>query len=68
MAGLGAKEVASLSGHSLRAGFVTTAAQQGMPEWQIQEVTLHRSSDSLRRYIRTSGKTQAAAVKAVLGG
>lgn len=68
MADLDEKSVANLAGHSLRAGFVTSAAEQGLPEWQIQEVTLHRSTATLRRYIRTKGKTQTSAVDAVLAG
>lgn len=52
------------SGHSLRAGFVTTAATAGVPEWQIQEVTGHKSAQVLRRYIRDAGKGQIDAIRA----
>ena len=62
------KAVAQLSGHSLRAGFVTTAAERGIPEWQIQEVTLHKSPATLRRYIRTRGRSQSQATDSVLAG
>lgn len=40
------------SGHSLRAGFVTTAAAAKIPEYMIQLHTRHRSAKSLRGYIR----------------
>jgi len=40
------------SGHSLRAGYVTTAAQQGQPIWQIKRQTGHLSDGIVDRYIR----------------
>lgn len=40
------------SGHSLRAGFATSAARAGASSWKIQQVTGHRSTASLSRYIR----------------
>lgn len=40
------------TGHSLRAGFCTTAARLGRSEHAIMAVTGHRSADTLRRYIR----------------
>lgn len=55
------------SGHSLRAGFVTTAATAGVPEWQIQEVTGHKSAQVLRRYIRDAGRGQIDAIRAAFG-
>ena len=42
------------SSHSLRAGFVTTAALAGVPIWIIKAQTSHASSASLERYIRVS--------------
>jgi integrase len=38
--------------HSLRAGFVTSAAQKKVPEVDIQRVTGHRSVATLRGYVR----------------
>ena len=64
-AGLDEKE---LSGHSLRAGFVTQSARAGVPEWQIQEVTGHKSATVLRGYIRDEGVGQQDAIKKALGG
>jgi len=42
----------TLGGHSLRAGFATSAAMQGVPELEIAEVTRHRSVAVLRSYVR----------------
>jgi integrase len=39
-------------GHSMRAGFCTTAARNGRGERAIMAVTGHKSADTLRRYIR----------------
>lgn len=43
------------SGHSLRAGFVTSAVTDGVPTWKIRAQTGHKSDNMLARYIR---KTQ----------
>lgn len=40
------------SGHSLRAGYVTSQAQAGVPEWRIRRQTRHASNAMLARYIR----------------
>jgi integrase len=47
-AGLDAGE---FSGHSLRAGMVTSAAEAGVPEWRIKAHSRHKS-DIVRQYIR----------------
>ena len=44
--------VAAVAGHSLRAGFVTSAARAGAAEWNIMQHTGHRQISSVRRYIR----------------
>ncbi|TRA94133.1 site-specific integrase [Agrobacterium salinitolerans] len=41
------------SGHSLRSGFATSAAQAGVSSWKIREQTGHRSDAMLARYIRS---------------
>ncbi len=41
------------SGHSLRAGLATSAAQHGISSWKIKEQTGHKSDAMLGRYIRT---------------
>jgi integrase len=40
------------SGHSLRAGFVTSAAQVGASSWKIRSQTGHASDAMLAKYIR----------------
>jgi integrase len=40
------------SGHSLRAGLATSAAQAGVPAWRIKAQTRHASDVMLARYIR----------------
>jgi integrase len=40
------------SGHSLRAGLVTSAAQAGISSNKIQQQTGHKSIEMLNRYIR----------------
>ncbi|SPP91999.1 site-specific integrase [Bradyrhizobium vignae] len=42
------------SGHSLRAGLATSAAQAGVPAWRIRAQTRHASEAMLARYIRIS--------------
>lgn len=42
----------SFSGHSLRAGFVTSAARAGAPERQIMRTTGHRSVEMVLKYVR----------------
>ena len=43
---------ANVSGHSLRSGLVTSAAQIGVSDHKIQQQTGHRSAEMLSRYIR----------------
>lgn len=47
--GLDAK---TFSGHSLRSGLVTSAAQAGVSNWIIKAQTGHRSDAMLNRYVR----------------
>jgi integrase len=46
------EQVAKFSGHSLRAGYVTSAAAEGAEEHTIMRQTGHKRVDTLRRYIR----------------
>ncbi|WP_304350218.1 site-specific integrase [Comamonas testosteroni] len=46
----------NFSGHSLRAGYCTSAAEQGQPTWQIREQTGHRSDTTLAKYIRSTSR------------
>lgn len=55
-------------GHSLRAGYVTTAAMKGGQGWQIAERTGHKpGSTVLQRYIRAQGQGAAQADALILG-
>jgi site-specific recombinase XerD len=40
------------SGHSLRAGFLTSAARRGASIFKMMDVSRHRSVDTLRGYVR----------------
>ncbi|WP_338140398.1 hypothetical protein [Candidatus Protochlamydia amoebophila] len=54
----------SFSGHSLRDAFATTAAIFGVPEYMIMKQTGHKSSDTIRRYIRLGNMwTKSATTK-----
>jgi hypothetical protein len=48
------RELATLSGHSLRAGYATAAAAAGVEERKIANVTRHRNLPVLRSYIRAA--------------
>jgi site-specific recombinase XerD len=43
---------ARYAGHSLRAGFVTSAARAGADVWKIQQVSRHKSMQVLSGYVR----------------
>ncbi|MDF2689740.1 MAG: integrase [Microvirga sp.] len=43
---------AGFSGHSLRAGFITSAARQGVTVFRIREVSRHKSMQVLAGYVR----------------
>lgn len=57
---------ARYSGHSLRAGFATAAAEAGLGEIRIAQQTRHASMTSLRRYVR-DGKLFATNLSAEIG-
>lgn len=54
-------------GHSLRAGFVTAAAQKKVPEVDIMRVTGHRSTAVLRGYVRRATLFEDAPLTTILG-
>ena len=60
-------EARQFSGHSLRAGFATQAATDNAPEWEIAEVTGHKSPAVLRGYIRNAGLGQMRAIRRAFG-
>mgnify|MGYP006084912365 CR=1 FL=1 len=49
LAGIDSK---NFSGHSLRSGFATSAAESGVEERSIMAMTGHKSSEMVRRYIK----------------
>ena len=54
------------SGHSLRAGLATSAAQAGVPVWRIKAQTRHASDAMLARYIRDGERFTDNAAGALL--
>ena len=48
----GLDPAALVAGHSLRAGFLTSAAEAGASIWKMTEVSRHRSIETLRGYVR----------------
>jgi integrase len=54
------------SGHSLRAGLATSAAQAGVPPWRIKAQTRHASDVMLARYIRDGERFTDNAAGALL--
>ena len=57
---------AAYSGHSLRAGLATSAAQAGVSSWAIRKTTGHRSDAMLGRYIRDGNLFTDTAAAALL--
>ena len=49
---LGGIDNKNYSGHSLRSGFATSAAEAGVEERSIMAMTGHKSSEMVRRYIK----------------
>jgi integrase len=47
---------ALFSGHSLRAGYATSAAAKELPSYRIQAHTRHKSADMVQGYIRESDR------------
>ena len=45
-------EAATYSGHSLRAGFLTSAARRGASVFKMRDVSRHKSMDVLQAYVR----------------
>ena len=52
LAGAAGLDPALYAGHSLRAGFATTAARAGKPDRAIQKQTRHKSAAMLAEYVR----------------
>ena len=61
-----AKElVRRFSGHSLRAGFVTSAAAVDVPPLRIAQHSRHKSLEMVNRYVREADKYSKSALKGV---
>jgi site-specific recombinase XerC len=58
-------EASGYSGHSLRAGFLSTAALKGAPEWMLRARGRHRSADVAAGYVRLREQWDNSAVKGV---
>ena len=56
---------AGFSGHSLRAGFVTTAARSKVPGYHIRQHTRHKSVQTVERYIREADKLTDLVLKSI---
>jgi len=56
-----------LSGHSMRAGFATQAALNGVQPVDAMQVTRHRNIDTYRGYVRAAGAQQRQAIAATFG-
>ncbi len=53
------------SGHSLRSGFATTAAESGAEERSIMAMTGHKSTEMVRRYIKEANLFKNNALKKI---
>jgi integrase len=57
--------VAQFSGHSMRAGYATSAAARDMPGYRIQQHTRHKSAEMVAGYIREADKWTKSGLKGV---
>jgi integrase len=60
-------DMARVGGHSLRAGYVTEAANHDVPLWKIKQQTGHKNDNTLQRYIRNRGRGAIDATRAAFG-
>nr|WP_298689512.1 site-specific integrase [uncultured Dongia sp.] len=66
-AGLRPVDVAKLAGHSLRAGFITTAYEMDVPEQATQKHVRHKRADTTRGYNRVASAFKGNPAKGLLG-
>ena len=59
-------DAANYSGHSLRAGLITSAAKAGVSSWKIRQQSGHKSDAMLQRYIRDAEIFEGSAAGSVL--
>jgi integrase len=57
--------VALFSGHSMRAGYATSAAAKDVPSYRIQQHTRHKSAQMVAGYIREADKWSKSGLKGV---
>lgn len=55
----------AVSGHSLRAGFCTSAAKAKVPEWQIRRRSRHASAEMVARYVRAAEQWDDSALRGI---
>lgn len=60
-----AEIAAKCSGHSLRSGYATAAAQADLPTHRIMQHTRHKSAEMVSRYIRESDKWTKSGLQGV---
>ena len=56
---------AQFSGHSLRAGYATSAASKDVPTYRIQQHTRHKTAEMVARYVREADKWGKSGLKGV---
>ena len=65
-AGKAGLDPAKFAGHSLRAGFLTSAAARGASIWKLMDVSRHRSVETLRGYVRRAEEFEDHAATGLL--
>jgi integrase len=60
LAGITGTLLEPVTPHGLRAGFVTTAYRNGVPDEEIMRHTRHRSLTTMRSYVRRAKLSQAS--------
>jgi hypothetical protein len=55
----------ALSGHSLRAGYITAAAPFGIPEWKIRRRSRHQTAEMVAGYVRAAEEWTDSGLKGV---
>ncbi len=65
-AGLAGFTEADFAGHSLRAGFLTSAAENGASVFRMMDVSRHKSVDTVRGYVRRAEEFQDHAGEGLL--
>ena len=61
----GVRDLDRYGAHSLRAGFATTAFDNGVPEFKIRQQTGHKTSRMLEKYIRSEQKARQEAASSL---